>query len=87
MAHQQLQQNNIHGAFSSVLESSFGSGANAPGSVYSPQRADKANLQRRFRNTSPEHIQAVYDMAGGSYPKAVDLLLAANQQDFNAPSD
>jgi len=87
MAHQQLQQNNIHGAFSSVLESSFSSTENAPGSVYSPQRNDKANLQRRFRNTSPEHIQAVYDMSGGSYTKAVDLLLAANQQDFNAPLD
>ena len=83
MADQQLQQKDIHGAFSSVLEQSFGSPVMAPGSVYSPQRNEKANLQQRFRNTPPEHIQAIYDMAAGSYPRAVDLLLAAGQKDFN----
>ena len=73
--------NSIHTTFSDILQQSFGTAENAPGSVYSAAHTDQYNLQLRFRNTSPEHIRAVYDMSGCNYERAVQLLITAGQRD------
>ena len=84
MAEKYLQQNNVHAAFSTVLAERFGGTANAPRTAYSPQLADMLRLQRRFRDTPGEHIQAVYEMSHCNYSKAAALLLAARQRDYDA---
>ena len=76
-----LQQNEVHVTFASVVAKSFGTAENAPGSLYSPQRNDTYRLQMRFRDTDPDHIKAVYEMAGNDFDRAVATLTAAKQKE------